>query len=137
MSRVVSCFCACATALYVPFAVSAQDDGAEGAVGSSVSVEEVEQSLAKAAAAKSAAKHFHALVKLAYSSDNVSVKLPRGAGFVPAVEGKFYPNGSVFRVSAAAEPAVFEFGPKFSLRSRRQSVCCPPARLPLLTKLPA
>lgn len=106
MNRILTCFCACATVLCAPCVVSAQEEGAEG------SSENVEQSLAKAAASKPAARHFHALVKLAYASDNVSVKLPRQEGFKPAVEGKFYPNGSVFRVSAASEPAVFEFGPE-------------------------
>ena len=111
MNRVLTRFCACAT-LCVPLAMIAQENGAEGGVSAEVTVEAVEASLAKAAVAKSGAKHFHALVKLAYSSDNVSVKLPRQNEFKPAEEGKYYPNGSVFRVTAAAEPAVFEFGPE-------------------------
>ena len=105
MNRVLTGFCACATALCVPFVVSAQEDGAEG------SADGVEQALVKAASTKSTAKHFHALIKLAYANNDVSVKLPRQDGFKPAVEGKFYPNGSVFRVSSATEPVVFEFGP--------------------------
>jgi len=112
MNRVLTCFCACATALCLPLAVSAQEEGAEGAANAGVSAESVEDSIAKAVSAKPRAKHYHALVKLARCSDNVSVKLPRQDGFKPAVEGKYYPNGSVFRVSAAAEPAVFEFGPE-------------------------
>ena len=109
MNRLLTRFCACATALYVPFAVSAQEDGAEGASGAA---DNVEQTLIKAASAKPSAKHFHALVKLAYANDNVLVKIPRQGDFKPAVEGKFYPNGSTFRVSAASEPTVFEFGPE-------------------------
>ena len=106
MNRILTCFCACATVLCAPCVVSAQEGGAEG------SAENIEQSLTNAAASKSTVRHFHALIKLAYASDNVSVKLPRQDGFKSAVEGKFYPNGSVFRVSAASEPAVFEFGPE-------------------------
>ena len=106
MNRFLTCFCACATVLCAPCAASAQDEGAEGPA------ESVGQPLENAVAPKSAARHFHALVKLAYANGNVSVKLPRQEGFKPAVEGKFYPNGSVFRVSAASEPAVFEFGPE-------------------------
>ena len=100
MNRILTNFCACA-ALCVPFAVVAQDNGAEEGVEAVVAVP-----------AKQSAKHFHALVKLARSCDNVSVKFPRQHEFVSAVEGKFYPNGSVFRVSSAAEAAVFEFGPE-------------------------
>ena len=106
MNRILTCFCAYATVLCAPCVASAQEEGAEG------STENVEQTLAKAAASKPAARHYHALIKLAYASDNDSVKLPRQEGFKPAVEGKFYPNGSVFRVTAASEPAVFEFGPE-------------------------
>ena len=46
MNRLLTRFCACATALYVPFAVSAQEDGAEGASGAA---DNVEQTLIKAA----------------------------------------------------------------------------------------
>ena len=106
MNKVLTCFCACATVLCAPCAASAQGESAEG------TAENVEQSLENAAASKSVARHFHSLVKLAYANDNVLVKVPRQDGFKPAVEGKFYPNGSVFRVSAASEPAVFEFGPE-------------------------
>jgi hypothetical protein len=66
---------------------------------------------------KSTAKHFHTLVRLTFANDNVSVKLPRQTEFKPAVEGKFYPNGSVFRVTeAGGEPVVFEFGPEVLLK---------------------
>ena len=103
MSRVLTRICACATAFCAPFAVIAQSEGT-GEVASAETV---------AASAKSAARHYHALVKLAYANDNVSVKLPRQAEFTSAKEGKFYPNGSVFRVtSSGAEPVVFEFGPE-------------------------
>lgn len=100
MSRVLTRICACATAFCVPFVVTAQSEGADGAE-------------AVAASAKSTARHYHALVKLAYANDNVSVKLPRQVEFKPAKEGKFYPNGASFRVrSSGAEPVVFEFGPE-------------------------
>lgn len=103
MSRVLTRICACATAFCVPFAITAQSEGADDAAPSE----------AVAAPAKSTARHYHALVKLAYANDNVSVKLPRQTEFKPAKEGKFYPNGATFRVtSSGAEPVVFEFGPE-------------------------
>jgi hypothetical protein len=87
----------------VPFALTAQGEGADDAASAG----------AVASSAKAAAGHYHALVKLAYANDNVSVKLPRQTEFKPAKEGKFYPNGSTFRVtSSGAEPVVFEFGPE-------------------------
>lgn len=107
MNRVLTGFCACA-ALCAPFAAAAQEDGSSA----DAATEAIAESLAKAASAKSGAKHFHALVKFAHSSGDVSVKLPRQNDFKPAEEGRFYPNGSVFRVTAATEPAVFEFGPE-------------------------
>lgn len=103
MSRVLTRICACATAFCVPFAVTAQSEGTDD-VASAESV---------TASAKSAARHYHALVKLAFANDNVSVKLPRQTEFKPAKEGKFYPNGAAFRVTASGtEPVVFEFGPE-------------------------
>jgi len=62
----------------------------------------------KAAAAKPTAKHFHALVRLALTSGEVLVKRPRETEFKPAVEGKFYPNGSAFRTVGGT--TEFEFG---------------------------
>lgn len=105
MNRILTRLCACATVLCASFALTAQEEGAgDGAENGQVPVN---------ATKKSAAKHFHMLVKLAFANDNVSVKLPRKQDFAPAVEGKFYPNGSVFRVTkSGAEPAVFEFGPE-------------------------
>lgn len=113
MNRILTRFCACA-ALCVPFAVAAQEEGVAEGANAAEGAAEVQ---AGSASAKPVAKHFHALVKLARFSDNVTVRLPRKDAFVPAVEGKFYPNGSVFRVSAAAEPAVFEFGPETFVKS--------------------
>ena len=107
MIRDLTRLCACATAFCVPFAVTAQSEGAE----------ETAPAETVAAPAKVAARHFHTLVKLAYANDNVSVKLPRQTEFTSAVEGKFYPNGSVFRVvQSGTEPAVFEFGPEASVK---------------------
>lgn len=103
MNIVVTRLCACATALCVPFAVMAQEEGsAEGAAQQE-----------NAPVAKAAANHFHMLVKLSRCDENVSVKLPRQNDFNQAVEGKFYPNGSTFRVAASEDnPVVFEFGPE-------------------------
>ena len=104
MSRVLTRICACATAFCVPFAVTAQSEGADDAASAETAV---------ASSAKATARHYHALVKLAYANNNVSVKLPRQTEFKPAKEGKFYPNGATFRVTASgAEPVVFEFGPE-------------------------
>ena len=103
MSRVLTRICACATAFCVPFALTAQGEGVDDAASAG----------AVASSAKATARHYHALVKLAYANDNVSVKLPRQTEFKPAKEGKFYPNGATFRVTASgAEPVVFEFGPE-------------------------
>ncbi len=103
MSRVLTRVCACATALCVPFAVTAQTEGADASA----------ETLPVAASAKSAARYFHTLVKLALADDNVYVKLPRQADYKLAKEGKFYPTGSSFRVDkAGTEPVVFEFGPE-------------------------
>ena len=108
MNRVLTRLCACATAFCVSFAVTAQEGALEGA-GAAESGKPVDNKIV----AKSTAKHFHALVKLAFANDNVMVKLPRQAEFKSAVEGKFYPNGSTFRVTkAGASPVVFEFGPE-------------------------
>lgn len=104
MSRVLTRICACATAFCVPFAVTAQSEGADDAASAETAV---------ASSAKATARHYHALVKLAYANENVLVKLPRQAEFKSAKEGKFYPNGATFRVTASgAEPVVFEFGPE-------------------------
>ena len=104
MSRVLTRICACATAFCVPFAVTAQSEGADDGASAETAV---------ASSAKATARHYHALVKLAYANNNVSVKLPRQMEFKPAKEGKFYPNGATFRVTASgAEPVVFEFGPE-------------------------
>ena len=104
MSRVLTRICACATAFCVPFAVTAQSEGADDAASAETAV---------ASSAKATARHYHALVKLAYANENVLVKLPRQTEFKPAKEGKFYPNGTSFRVTASgAEPVVLEFGPE-------------------------
>ena len=108
MNRIFTRLCACTTAVCASFALTAQDDGAGDAAAAGDG-----QALVASAAKKSTAKHFHTLVKLAFANDNVSVKLPRQAEFKPACEGKFYPNGSVFRVTeTGGDPAVFEFGPE-------------------------
>ena len=76
MNRTLTRLCVCAV-LSVPLALVAQEESAEGAAdaGSTgeMSVGDIEKSIADAAAAKSGAKRFHALVKLAYSCENVSV----------------------------------------------------------------
>ena len=112
MNRVLTRLCAFATALCVPFAVMAQESASEGVVAADNG-----QPVENKVVAKSTAKHFHALIKLASANDNVMVKLPRQTEFRPAVEGKFYPNGAAFRVTeAGAAPVVFEFGPESFVR---------------------
>ena len=56
MSRVLTRICACATAFCVPFAVTAQSEGADDAASAETAV---------ASLAKATARHYHALVKLA------------------------------------------------------------------------
>ena len=112
MNRVLTRLCACTTAACVSFALSAQEESASDAA----TADNAQASVAPMVK-KSTAKHFHTLVRLAFANDNVSVKLPRQAEFMPAAEGKFYPNGSVFRVTqAGGEPVVFEFGPEVLLK---------------------
>lgn len=110
MNRVLTCFCVCASALSVAFVSSAQEEDAAKA-----SVAGLDPALVKAATAKPAAKHFHALVRFVRANAEVSVKLPRQQEFKPAVEGKFYPNGSTFRTTDGAE---FEFGKDAVLKAK-------------------
>ena len=108
MNRALIGFCAFATAFGSAFVLPAQEESAEGEAKSEVAVEGLDPALVKAASAKPMAKHFHALVRLSLVSGEVLVKLPREKDFKPAVEGKFYPNGSSFRTVGG--PTVFEFG---------------------------
>ena len=111
MNRALTCFCVCASAFSAAFVLPAQDDGADGADKAATAAEGIDPAIVKAATAKPAAKHFHALVRLSRADGEVLVKLPRQEMFAAAVEGKFYPNGSTFRVSgAASSSAEFEFG---------------------------
>ena len=114
MNRVLFCCCVCASVLCVPGALVAQEAGEEGATAAT----EIDPALVKAAAVKPAAKHFHALVRFVASDGEVKVKLPRTNDFRPAVPGKFYPNGSMFRCSGAATAAAeFEFGKDATLKA--------------------
>lgn len=111
MNRVLTCFCVCASAIGVAVALPAQEDGANGAAATDAAMDGIDPAFVKAASAKPAAKHFHSLVRLARADANVLVKLPKQQDFKSAVEGKYYPNGSAFRVSGdAPATAEFEFG---------------------------
>ena len=110
MNRALTCFCACASAFGVAFVLPAQDEGADSADKAETSTEGIDPALVKAATAKPAAKHFHSLVRLSRADGEVFVRLPRQEEFVAVVEGKFYPNGSMFRVSGASSSAELEFG---------------------------
>jgi len=114
MNRVLTGFCVCATAFGAAFVLPAQEESADGEVKTEAAVEGLDPALVKAAAAKPTAKHFHALVRLALTSGEVLVKFPRGKDFTPAVEGKFYPNGSSFRTVGGV--SEFEFGKEAVLK---------------------
>ena len=112
MNRVLTRLCACAVAFCVPFAVVAQGGDAEA------SSEASSTEASAAASSKTSAGHFHTLVKLAYANDNVAVKFPRQSEFKPASEGKFYPHGSVFRVTASESDMVTGMEASISLGVR-------------------
>ena len=113
MNRALTYFCACASMLGVVFVSSAQDEDAAKA-----SVTDLDPALVKAATAKPTAKHFHALVRFVRANAEVQVKLPRQSEFKPAVEGKFYPNGSTFRTTDGAE---LEFGKDAVLKAKGEA----------------
>ena len=101
--------CACASAVCVSLAVSAQD--AEGSA-------QTDANMPAAAQAQPSAKHFHELVRFVAATGDVRVKLPNSEGFTAAVNGKFYPNGSTFLVSGeATDTAEFEFGKESVLKA--------------------
>lgn len=108
MNRALTGFCVCATAFGAAFVSPAQEENAGSEAKTGETTEGLDPALVTAAAAKPAAKHFHALVRFSLTSGEVLVKLPRETEFKPAVEGKFYPNGSSFRTVGGA--SEFEFG---------------------------
>ncbi len=112
MNRAMIRFCAYATAVCAASALFAQDDSSSGEAGGD-SLSGVDPALVKAAS-KPAPKYFHELVRLLSAEADVSVRLPRQDAFKEAVVGKFYPNGSAFRVSGGS--AEFEFGNEASLK---------------------
>ena len=108
MNRALTGFCVCATAFGAAFVLPAQEENAGGEAKTEEASEGLDPALVKAAATKPAAKHFHALVRLSLTSGDVMVRFPREKDFKPAVEGKFYPNGSSFRTVGGM--TEFEFG---------------------------
>ena len=110
MNRALTGFCVCATAFGAAFVLPAQEENAGGEAKTEEVVEGLDPALVKAATAKPAAKHFHSLVRLSRADGEVFVRLPRQENFAAVVEGKFYPNGSMFRVSGASSSAELEFG---------------------------
>ena len=118
MNRVLTCFCVCASAFGVALILPAQEEGAANAASEGNVAEGIDPALVKAATAKPTAKYFHALVRLTRADAEVLVKLPRQQAFAPAVEGKFYPNGSTFRVTNGAE---FEFGEESLLKVKGEA----------------
>lgn len=117
MNRAMIRFCVYATAVCAASALFAQDDSSSGEAGGD-SLSGVDPALVKAAS-KPAPKYFHELVRLLSAEADVSVRLPRQEAFKEAVVGKFYPNGSAFRVSGGA--AEFEFGNDASLKVAAES----------------
>ena len=59
---------------------------------------------------KSAPKFFHTLPKIAKLEGSTSILKPGARDWEPAVEGRFYPLGSMFRTTDAATRLVVEFG---------------------------
>ena len=108
--------CAFVSALCATFALCAQEDSAEAPAkeGATASTDGLDPALVQAAAAKPKAKFFHELVRFMLADGEVSVRLPNQHEFKMAVEGKFYPNGSTFRV--VGKSAQFEFGKDAALK---------------------
>lgn len=97
-------FGACAAALCVSSTLCAQEEQAAEVV--------------TPVPAKVAAKCFHSLVRFVSANVDVEVRLPRQKDFAQAFEGKFYPQGSAFRVSGDETAcAVFEFGEEVVLKT--------------------
>lgn len=111
MNRAMIRFCAYATAACAASVLFAQEESATGA-GSDATAD-VDAALVRAAS-KPAPKYFHELVRLLSMDADVYVRLPRQKEFKEAVVGKFYPNGSAFRVSGGV--AEFEFGKEASIK---------------------
>ncbi len=87
----------------------AQDDAAD---------EKPAEENAGAAVVKTADKFFYPLIRCREASGTVQVLKPRTADWVDAEEGRYYPLGSIVRVTGDGKvPAqtVFEFGDKSSL----------------------
>lgn len=101
-------FGACAAALCVSSALRAQ--------------EEPSAESAPAAPAKVSAKCFHSLVRFVSADAEVEARLPRQQDFAPASEGKYYPQGTTFRVGGGkTDSAVFEFGEEVLLKAEGAS----------------
>ena len=132
MNRALTYF-VCASVLGVASVLSAQEEAANNEAKDSVT--ELDPALVKAATAKPAAKHFHALVRFVRGNAEVLVKLPRQSEFKPAVEGKFYPTGSTFRTTDGAE---FEFGKDAVLKAKGEAfelfTCGPDGLLKAVTE---
>lgn len=109
MNRSSIRFCAYAAALCAACALRAQE-AADGADASAAAVDSAIENVAS----KSAPKYFHELVRFTDSDSDVSVRLPRQKEFKKAEVGRFYPNGSAFRLSGGT--AEFEFGKEALLK---------------------
>lgn len=97
---------ACASALSAASFAYAQEVPAAG-----------EEQAAVPVVAKAPVKCFHSLVRFMKTDGEVLVRLPRQSAFTPASEGKFYPQGSTFRVSGGEKAETeFEFGEEVLLK---------------------
>jgi hypothetical protein len=84
--------------------------------------EEPSAESAPAAPAKVSAKCFHSLVRFVSADAEVEARLPRQQDFAPAAEGKYYPQGTTFRVGGGkTDRAVFEFGEEVLLKAEGAS----------------
>ena len=109
-----------ATAAVFAVCTYAQDDAADDtpAAGAAATEQAAADEEAGAAVVKAADKYFYPLIRCRDASGTVQVLRPRTADWVDAVEGRYYPLGSIVRVTGdgkAPGRAVFEFGDKASL----------------------
>lgn len=107
MNRSSIRFSAYVAALCAACALHAQEEAGDASAAAA-------DSAIERAALKSAPKYFHELVRFSDADSDVFVRLPRQTEFTLAEVGKFYPNGSAFRLSDGT--AEFEFGKEALLK---------------------
>ena len=107
-----------ATAAVFAVCSYAQDDAADDKPEAGAAASEQAADDTGVAAVKTADKFFYPLIRCVDASGTVQVLKPRTADWVDAVEGRYYPLGSIVRVIGDGKTparAKFEFGDKSSL----------------------